>query len=68
MKAAQVPKPGAEFHIIEREIPTLGARRVRIKVLACGVYQGDLYDPSRLMAIRAHKPTHPPEEQTARRH
>jgi hypothetical protein len=25
MKAAQVPKPGAEFQIVEREIPKPGA-------------------------------------------
>jgi D-arabinose 1-dehydrogenase-like Zn-dependent alcohol dehydrogenase len=43
MKAAQVPKPGAEFQIVEREIPTPGAGQVRIKVLACGVCHSDLF-------------------------
>jgi D-arabinose 1-dehydrogenase-like Zn-dependent alcohol dehydrogenase len=43
MKAAQVPKPGAEFQIVEREIPTPGARQVRIKVQACGVCHSDLF-------------------------
>jgi D-arabinose 1-dehydrogenase-like Zn-dependent alcohol dehydrogenase len=43
MKAAQVPKPGAEFQIVEREIPTPGARQVRIKVEACGVCHSDLF-------------------------
>jgi D-arabinose 1-dehydrogenase-like Zn-dependent alcohol dehydrogenase len=43
MKAAQVPKPGAEFEIVEREIPTPGARQVRIKVQACGVCHSDLF-------------------------
>jgi D-arabinose 1-dehydrogenase-like Zn-dependent alcohol dehydrogenase len=43
MKAAQVPKPGAEFQIVEREIPTSGAGQVRIKVLACGVCHSDLF-------------------------
>jgi D-arabinose 1-dehydrogenase-like Zn-dependent alcohol dehydrogenase len=43
MKAAQVPKPGAEFQIVERGIPTPGAGQVRIKVLACGVCHSDLF-------------------------
>ena len=37
MKAAQVPKPGADFQIVEREIPKPGTGEVRIKVQACGV-------------------------------
>ena len=36
MKAVQVPKPGADFEIVEREIPKPGAGQVRIKVQACG--------------------------------
>jgi D-arabinose 1-dehydrogenase-like Zn-dependent alcohol dehydrogenase len=43
MKAAQVPKPGANFEIVEREIPKPGAREVRIKVQACGVCHSDLF-------------------------
>jgi D-arabinose 1-dehydrogenase-like Zn-dependent alcohol dehydrogenase len=43
MKAAQVPKPGAEFQIVERGIPTPGAGQVRIRVLACGVCHSDLF-------------------------
>ena len=42
MKVAQVPKPGAEFQIIEREIPTPAAGQVRIKVQACGVCHSDV--------------------------
>ena len=42
MKAAQVPKPGAEFQIVECEIPTPGAGQVRIKVQACGVCHSDV--------------------------
>jgi D-arabinose 1-dehydrogenase-like Zn-dependent alcohol dehydrogenase len=41
MKAAQVPKPGADFEIVEREIPQPGARQVRVKVQACGVCHSD---------------------------
>jgi D-arabinose 1-dehydrogenase-like Zn-dependent alcohol dehydrogenase len=42
MKVAQVPKPGADFEIVEREIPTPGAGQVRIKVQACGVCHSDV--------------------------
>lgn len=41
MKVAQVSKPGADFEIVEREIPTPGAGQVRIKVQACGVCHSD---------------------------
>src|SRR5580692_4639000 len=42
MKAAQVSKPGADFEIVEREIPTPDAGHVRIKVQACGVCHSDV--------------------------
>ncbi len=42
MKVAAVPKPGADFEIVEREIPNPGAGQVRIKVQACGVCHSDL--------------------------
>ena len=42
MKVAQVPKPGADFQIVEREIPKPGAGQVRIKVQACGVCHSDV--------------------------
>jgi D-arabinose 1-dehydrogenase-like Zn-dependent alcohol dehydrogenase len=42
MKAAQVPKPGADFQIVEREIPKPDAGQVRIKVQACGVCHSDV--------------------------
>jgi len=42
MKAAQVFKPGADFKIVEREIPEPGAGHVRIKVQACGVCHSDV--------------------------
>jgi D-arabinose 1-dehydrogenase-like Zn-dependent alcohol dehydrogenase len=41
MKAAQVPKRGADFQIVEREIPKPHAGEVRIKVQACGVCRSD---------------------------
>jgi|HubBroStandDraft_4_1064222.scaffolds.fasta_scaffold36058_2 D-arabinose 1-dehydrogenase-like Zn-dependent alcohol dehydrogenase len=43
MKAAQIPKAGADFEIVEREIPKPGAVQVRIKVQACGVCHSDLF-------------------------
>src|SRR5688572_32394059 len=41
MKTAQVPGPGAEFQIVEREVPQPGPGQVRIKVQACGVCHSD---------------------------
>src|SRR6202046_2910551 len=42
MKGAQVSNPGADFRIVEREIPEPGAGHVRIKVQACGVCHSDV--------------------------
>jgi D-arabinose 1-dehydrogenase-like Zn-dependent alcohol dehydrogenase len=42
MKAVQVPKPGADFQVVEREIPTPGPGQVRIRVQACGVCHSDV--------------------------
>ncbi len=42
MKVAQVPKPGADFQIVEREIPNPNAGQVRIKVEACGICHSDV--------------------------
>jgi len=39
MKVAQIAKGGADFEIIDREIPAPGPGQVRIKVQACGVCQ-----------------------------
>jgi len=41
MKAVQVPAAGADFQVVEREIPEPGAGQVRIKVQACGVCRSD---------------------------
>src|ERR1700678_1914500 len=43
MKVAQVASPGADFQIVEREIPEPGAGHVRIKVQACGVCHSDVF-------------------------
>ena len=38
MMAAQIPRAGGDFEIVEPEIPNPGRREVRIKVQACGVW------------------------------
>jgi D-arabinose 1-dehydrogenase-like Zn-dependent alcohol dehydrogenase len=43
MKAAQIPKAGADFEIVEREIPKPDAGHVRVKVQACGVCHSDMF-------------------------
>src|SRR5215469_2318638 len=42
MMVAQVGKPGGEFQIVEREIPTPDAGQVRIQVRACGICHSDV--------------------------
>src|SRR6516225_3857116 len=42
MKVAQITKAGADFQIVEREIPKPGAGHVRIKVQACGICHSDV--------------------------
>ncbi len=41
MKVAQVSKPGADFEIVEREVPKPDAGQVRIKIQACGICHSD---------------------------
>jgi len=43
MKVAVVSRPGADFEIVERDIPKPGAGEVRIKVQACGVCHSDMF-------------------------
>ena len=43
MKVAQVNGPGAEFELVERDIPAPPARHVRIRVQACGVCHSDMF-------------------------
>ena len=42
MKVAQIPKAGADFEIVEREIPNPSTGEVRIKVQACGICHSDV--------------------------
>ena len=42
MKTVQVPKAGADFEVVEREIPEPGLGYVRIRVQACGVCHSDV--------------------------
>jgi D-arabinose 1-dehydrogenase-like Zn-dependent alcohol dehydrogenase len=41
MRSVQVSKPNGPLEIVERDIPEPGARKVRVKVQACGVCHGD---------------------------
>jgi D-arabinose 1-dehydrogenase-like Zn-dependent alcohol dehydrogenase len=41
MKVAQIPAPGADFQIVEREISKPDVGHVRIKVQACGICHSD---------------------------
>ena len=42
MKAVQIPKAGAAFEIVERDIPQPDAGQVRIRVQACGICHSDV--------------------------
>jgi len=42
MQVVQVPKPGADFEVVEREIPEPASGHVRIRVQACGVCHSEL--------------------------
>jgi D-arabinose 1-dehydrogenase-like Zn-dependent alcohol dehydrogenase len=42
IKVAVIPKPGADFQILERELPKPDAGQVLIKVQACGVCHSDV--------------------------
>jgi len=51
MKVVQVPRAGADFEIVEREIPQPGTGQVRIRVQACGVCHSDVITKEGLMPI-----------------
>jgi D-arabinose 1-dehydrogenase-like Zn-dependent alcohol dehydrogenase len=42
MKVAMIPAPGADFQLVEREIPEPRAGEVRLKVEACGICHSDV--------------------------
>jgi D-arabinose 1-dehydrogenase-like Zn-dependent alcohol dehydrogenase len=42
MQGVQVPEAGADFELVEREIPQTGAGQVRIRVQACGICHSDV--------------------------
>jgi len=42
MEAAQISKPGGDFEMVERDIPTPGPGQVRVKVEACGICHSDV--------------------------
>ncbi|MEQ8387489.1 MAG: alcohol dehydrogenase [Alphaproteobacteria bacterium] len=41
MRAVQVPSAGADFELVERDVPEPGPRQVRIRVEACGICHSD---------------------------
>jgi len=43
MRVAQIPKAGADFEIVERDIPEPGTGQVRIRIQACGVCHSDVF-------------------------
>ncbi|HEX8568269.1 MAG TPA: alcohol dehydrogenase [Pyrinomonadaceae bacterium] len=49
MRVAQIIAPGADFQIVEREIPKPGTGQVRIKVQACGVCHSDVFTKEGLL-------------------
>jgi D-arabinose 1-dehydrogenase-like Zn-dependent alcohol dehydrogenase len=42
MKAVQASKPGSEWEVVEREVPSPGPGMVRLKVEACGICHSDM--------------------------
>jgi len=50
MKVVQVPKPGGDFELVERDIPQPGRAQVRIKVEACGICHSDVLTKEGLFA------------------
>ena len=42
MKAAQIPKAGGDFELVERAVPEPGSAQVRVKVEACGICHSDV--------------------------
>ncbi len=43
MIAVQVPRAGADFEVVERDVPEPGFGQVRVKVEACGVCHSDMF-------------------------
>jgi D-arabinose 1-dehydrogenase-like Zn-dependent alcohol dehydrogenase len=43
MRAIQVKAANAPFELVERDIPTPGAKQVRVKVQACGICHSDMF-------------------------
>lgn len=43
MKAVQATRPGADWELVEREIPRPKPGQVRVKVQACGVCHSDMF-------------------------
>src|SRR5213596_1484041 len=49
MKVVQIPKAGADFELVERQIPAPVSGHVRIRVQACGICHSDVLTKDGLM-------------------
>ena len=49
MQAVQVPQPGADFALVERDMPEPGPAQVRIRMQACGICHSDVLTKDGLM-------------------
>lgn len=43
MRAVTVPSPGADFEVVEKDIPDPGRGEVRVRVDACGICHSDVF-------------------------
>ncbi|HME00431.1 MAG TPA: alcohol dehydrogenase [Terriglobia bacterium] len=43
MRVAQVAKPGADFDLVERDVPQPGRGQVRVRVQACGICHSEMF-------------------------
>jgi D-arabinose 1-dehydrogenase-like Zn-dependent alcohol dehydrogenase len=51
MKVVQVPRAGADFEVVQRDIPEPGPGQVRIRIQVCGVCHSDVVTKEGLMPI-----------------
>lgn len=43
MRAVQVPQAGADFELVEREVPAPGRGEALVRVQACGICHSDVF-------------------------
>src|SRR5690349_3055586 len=57
-RVIQVPSGGADFEVVEREMPEPGPREVRIRVMACGICHSDAMAKEGMSAAYPRVPGH----------